>query len=245
MAPVTAPFSCAKLTAAALPLWREAFGDADADILKMIELLAPEAHFLFAREGEQIVSQGIAIPVTRGGREGYYLYALATAPAYRGRGYLRALLDYATALAQAHGRDFLLLIPANAALAATYARHDFTCRLPLCASLDGARGRLPLPPREGERPARGEADISRAAQGAGLSPSLFRAVLYTMNGELTVTADGFCLRDRANPALALLCNNTVLPDPTAFSITADGECALCRSLTDSCLPPAWADPLPR
>lgn len=242
---MTAPFSCGRLTAAALPLWREAFSEAEADILKMIEWLAPEAHFLSAREGGQIVAQGVAIPVTRGGREGYYLYALATAPACRGRGYLAALLDYAAVLARAHGRDFLLLIPASEALAATYMRRGFTCPLPLTASIDGTRGRLSLPRREGERPTDGEGDIDCAARWAGLSPPLFRAVLHTMDGVLTVSPDGFCLRDRQDPDLVLLSDTAALPDPAEFLTTADGERALCRSLTDRCLPSVWADPLPR
>ena len=234
-----APFSCGPLTEAALPLWCEAFSEEEADVRHMISLLAPDALFLFTKEHDVIVSQGILLPITRQGYKGYYLYALATAPAHRGRGYLSALLAYAKALARDKGREFLLLIPAGAALAEAYRRHGFTHSLPLSASVDGTRGKLPIPPEADERPA-AEADIALAAAQAGLSPSYLRAVLFSMEWRLCASNDRLLLRDLENSTLCLLC----IPSPY-LPPTEGGECALCHFLHAPCLPVALADPLPR
>lgn len=96
-------------------------------------LLAGGALPLTLSEGDTLLSQGFALPMTVDGCPLWYLYALVTAPKARGRGCLRTLLEGCAATARAHRVHGLCLLPADAGLAEAYRRMGFWIAYPIGA----------------------------------------------------------------------------------------------------------------
>ena len=107
-------------------LWRSAFGDDDAFIDSFFAVYGKEgvAHTLSL--GGKVVAALYALPcVVCSGGVSYpaaYIYAVATVPDCRGRGYMRLLLERVEALLAARGCCVLFLLPADDALHSMYSR---------------------------------------------------------------------------------------------------------------------------
>ena len=106
-------FSSLPLSELSRPLWLACFDDAsEAELVRLLSTCPRDTRVLLAKEDGVAVAQGLLMPLTLSGRRGYYLYAIATHPSYRGRGYMHAFLTEAKKEALQNGLDFLLLIPA-------------------------------------------------------------------------------------------------------------------------------------
>ena len=105
-------------------LWKQAFGDTDAEIDGFFETVWPEAAGFCAEEGGAVIAMLFALPVeiVHGERtqKAAYLYAVATAEAFRGRGVCRALMEFAEKTLRKRYIECLLLVPADERLAAYY-----------------------------------------------------------------------------------------------------------------------------
>ncbi len=237
-------FFCAPLSALSSDLWADAFGEDPADVRELIALLSPDATAVLATEGEETIFQGVMIPCLLEGRIGYYLYALTTNRAYRGRGYLARAMAYIREVAEEEGVSFLLLIPADDALAATYRRMGFSVELPLAASRDARRGGLCLPV-EKEVPFDGDTERLYAMTARSLPFSAFSAYLASLPEGTAVfyTDDGFRVRAADDPRFLILADETATKK-AEFSPLA---CALLSPLSSfSHFDHAMlADPLPR
>lgn len=235
-------FSVCPLDCLSPTLWADAFGEEEAEVRQMIDLLAPNAVAVCATEDGKVVFQGVLVPLLFGDALGYYLYALATAPAYRGRGYLRHALAYVRDYAAKRDVSFLLLIPASEPLAAAYRRMGFREAVPLLASVDGKEGFLSLPPTEEEIPFDGDEERLYLMTARTLPLSAFRAYLASLPEDATVlyTAHGFRIRNKKNAEHCLLCD----ADTTKSTPVGCKAYALADLLVPTDLP-SCADPLPR
>lgn len=103
----------------------EAFGDGEAFCRLAFEKFAGWKNIFLCEDAGQLAAMALAVPVTLAGRQGGYLYALATRQALRGTGLMSGLLAHIRTQAVERGWDFLCLIPAGAAQAAFYAKRGF------------------------------------------------------------------------------------------------------------------------
>ena len=235
-------FSASPLDCISPALWAEAFGEDEAEVRRIIDLLSPDAVAISATENGEQAFQGVLIPLLLGGSLGYYLYALSTAHTYRGRGYLRRALSFIRDYAGCTGASFLALIPADAGLDAAYRRMGFRERVALSASPDGKSGFLFLPPNREEIPFDGDEERLYLMTARTLPLSAFRAYLDSLSDEACIfyTKNGFRIRERNGSALCLLADAA-----TASNAPLTGEAyALVDLLVPTHLPPL-ADPLPR
>ena len=109
-------------------LWQEVFDDEQEFIdLFMIEVYRPENMLVVEQQGRVVAMLHIVEMQTSIGRAGY-LYAIATAAEYRGRGYASQLLDKALKLMRERAYDVAMLIPANDAVKPFYERFGFVDR---------------------------------------------------------------------------------------------------------------------
>jgi len=112
-------------------IWIEVFdevgvNDLDAEYYADTFLLYHRHHSGLAyREEGKIVSMLFLVPCSWDGVAGYYVYACATLPQCRGKGYMKALLDAAFEKAQNEKAFGLILIPATLSLFDFYGKHGF------------------------------------------------------------------------------------------------------------------------
>ena len=111
-------------------LWRQAFGDSDAEIDAFFSSVYPDAFGFCAEEDGAPVSMLYALPVTLAHGEraekAAYIYAVATDEAYRGRGLCRALMAYTEQQLKKRYISCLLLVPADEHLAQYYETLGYT-----------------------------------------------------------------------------------------------------------------------
>ncbi len=116
-------------TAADLPalalLEQQTFGDDAATANLILQKFAGPENIWLDEGADGPAAMALTVPVTLGGAQGAYLYALATRPDLRGTGRMTALLAHIKAECTQNGLAFLCLIPADAALAAWYAKRGF------------------------------------------------------------------------------------------------------------------------
>ena len=106
-------------------LWHEVFGDEREFIdLFMTEVYRPENMFVCEEQGRVVAMLHIVEMATSLGRAGY-LYAIATAANYRGRGCASRLIGQALDVMRQRGYDVAMLIPASNDLKGYYARFGF------------------------------------------------------------------------------------------------------------------------
>ena len=94
-------------------LWRECFGDGE-DYLDFYfrNRFVPEDTLLVHEDGAPVAMLTL-MNVTRNGETGFYLYAVATHPDFRGRGLQRILNGYAEEVMRQRGGSFCCLVPAE------------------------------------------------------------------------------------------------------------------------------------
>lgn len=225
-----------------VPLFCTCFGVEAGEAEDILSRLAADATALMAEEDGVPVSQGLMIPMMLGEHFGYYLYALATAPAARGRGYLRALVRAAEDYARDTEGRFLLLIPADGRLSDTYARMGFSEKIGLHASADGARFTLRLPPAA-TRPFTGDFGELYPLSSRRLPFSAFCVALDSVSdaGRILLTDSGYRVVSRNDEALCFDCDAASLP----LADRLPGEGGLIMPLAPLDGLPDTADPLPR
>lgn len=238
------PFLPHPVDSTLLPLFSSCFDTPPDEAARILAALAPDAFSLISSpDGHRPVSQGILIPLHLGDFAGFYLYALCTHPDYRGKGYLRRLLSAARSFVAAKGRSFLALIPANAALCATYERAGFTQSIGLHASADGSRFSLRLPPVD-ELPFSGDPASLYPSSSRMLPLSAFRAALLSLAGvgKIVLTPNGgWRMRSLPDPCLCFACDSASL----AQAGVEPGDTARILPLVPLSGLPDTADPLPR
>ncbi len=106
-------------------LWQTCFGDEDAFIHSFLTRhYYPDCTFV-QRETGRIVSMCFVIPCHTVLGPTAYLYAIATDPNFRGRGYASTLVQRALTTAREHGFTAAMLIPADDGLKGFYQRLGF------------------------------------------------------------------------------------------------------------------------
>lgn len=106
-------------------LWETVFGDTREVTDSFFEnAFFADGCFYESADGKA-VSALYLLPVTLGDKKGFYLYAAATLPAYRGRGYMGALIKEALHYAKSVA-DFVYLCPAEDSLYDYYRRFGFS-----------------------------------------------------------------------------------------------------------------------
>ncbi len=116
--------------AACKALWKTVFKDTDEYIDNYYQNQYAPEKLLVLREEREIRAMLALFDCQHRWEDGgttraSYLYALATRPDSRGRGYAGGLLRYADFYLQNQGVPFLTTVPAEPALQAFFARYDF------------------------------------------------------------------------------------------------------------------------
>ena len=131
-------------------LWKDVFGDEDGYIDLFFARAFPGAHpFAVIENGEvKSVLYLLDCRLQAGEQlfEGYYLYAAATKPQYRGKGLMRSLIEEAKAFMHETQKDFIVLVPASKSLYAYYERFGFATRLYRWAGTLCGTGKTPPDP---------------------------------------------------------------------------------------------------
>ena len=112
-------------------LWKTAFGDDDAFIDWFYDCRGPEAQVPVVLEDGAVVSMLTLLPHTLslpdgGAASARYVYALATDPAARSKGYGRQLLRWTDTFLKEQGVDCVTIVPAEPSLFKFFATVDFT-----------------------------------------------------------------------------------------------------------------------
>lgn len=109
-----------------LSLWQQGFPeDGEEDVRAFWNALRGEARCLLLQEDGDARSMAFVIPATMGKCCVWYIYAAATATAWRGKGYFRTLLEEICRIAAQRGIAGLFLRPGEPSLFAYYARLGF------------------------------------------------------------------------------------------------------------------------
>ncbi|MBQ8174553.1 MAG: GNAT family N-acetyltransferase [Clostridia bacterium] len=238
-------FHHAPISVAALPLWLVCFPeDGEPFVRHLLSLLDGEGLMLYAEEDGVTVCQGLLLPLTLSGRRGYYLYAVCTHPAYRGRGYMHAFLSAARETAVTEGKDFLLLIPATTELSDSYRRHGFTQNVRLAADERGEHPIYRLPDTVPLSPFDGDFRALFDRYGGGLSFPVFCAALASLSDSTQIfyTEHGFCVLAKNSERECLTADKKTL---SLCKICPSPYRALLCPLSDVSLTTEVADPLPR
>lgn len=108
-----------------MELWQRVFGDKRSDIEEfMVQLYSPERAFTLSEEG-QIVSMLHIVPLSDSIRKIAYIYAVATAEEYRGRGLATQLITRALEVIDSSDFDCAVLIPSSSSTAHFYEKFGF------------------------------------------------------------------------------------------------------------------------
>lgn len=114
-------------------LWKDVFGDEDGYIDLFFAHAFPESHpFAVIEQGEiRSVLYLLDCRLQAGKRQynGYYLYAAATKPPYRGKGLMRSLIEEAKSYMHESNKDFIVLVPASEPLYGYYEKFGFATKL--------------------------------------------------------------------------------------------------------------------
>lgn len=105
-------------------IWKIAFDDSDPYIYNFL-CRYPDYTCLVYEVDKTVAAMLFLIPCSLTNKSGYYVYACATLPEYRGKGYMASLLEHAYKKAQSEDAFGLILIPGNDALFHYYERLHF------------------------------------------------------------------------------------------------------------------------
>ena len=111
-----------------LKLWKQAFGEHDGFWEMFLEKGYSPRRCMHLAEGEKVTAALCWFDTESGGQKWAYVYAVVTAPEYRGRGLCRALFRQAEVLWQDRGYAGALLVPAKEGLREMYRKMGYeTC----------------------------------------------------------------------------------------------------------------------
>lgn len=106
-------------------LWMEVFGDSREDVDRFfIDVHSPE-NLLTHSEPERVVSMLNIVEINTDYGATAYLYAIATAAEWRGRGFAEQLIRQAIAISKQRGYKAVMLIPSEESLVGYYQRFGF------------------------------------------------------------------------------------------------------------------------
>jgi predicted N-acetyltransferase YhbS len=123
-------------------LWKEAFGDSDEFLDAFFERgYSEERSFCALCEG-QVVGALYWFDAEWEGQPVAYLYAIATAESYRGRGICQALMRHTHARLKAQGYRAAILVPGSASLFSFYEKLGYrtVCTIGETEAIAGATG---------------------------------------------------------------------------------------------------------
>ena len=119
-------------------LWKDAFGDTDAFLDLFFSTGFHPRRCRCAMEEDRIVAALYWFDIQWDDLQGAYLYAVATDPQYRGRGFCRNLMENTVHLLAASGYDGALLVPQEGGLIAMYEKMGYlpatTIREEICSA---------------------------------------------------------------------------------------------------------------
>lgn len=108
-----------------IALWRDVFGDSIEDIENFItQFYTPELAFTIC-DKNRVVSMLHIVPLTHNNHKIAYIYAVATAPEYRGRGFASSLINKAVQYIDSADFSYAMLIPSSAEASALYEKFGF------------------------------------------------------------------------------------------------------------------------
>lgn len=102
-------------------LWQTVFGDSDAYLDLFFSTAYAPDHCMCIRLEQQILAAAYWLDCHISGKKAAYIYAVVTAPAHRGQGLCRQLMDAIHARLSAAGYCGSLLVPADTGLRRMYA----------------------------------------------------------------------------------------------------------------------------
>ncbi len=106
-------------------LWESVFGDSRRDVDSfLVRYYSPERSVV-RYHGDRVTAMAHIVPLTTQAGRTAYIYAVATDPAFRGRGLARSVVDECIARARRAGFDSVALIPAEESLKGFYAAAGF------------------------------------------------------------------------------------------------------------------------
>jgi len=112
-----------------LKVWQTCFGDEEGYVRFFWENCFPLCRGLVYEEADKLVSMLFLLPgalaYKRSLLPAEYVYAVATLPEYRGKGYASNLVEFAAIAAKGEGKSALCLLPASSELYKYYAKLGF------------------------------------------------------------------------------------------------------------------------
>lgn len=162
-------------------LWQTVFGDTPQAQEVFYDQCAPQGPLVLVEEG-RVESMLVLTPVSLAlpgytPCRGTYLYALATNPDTRGKGYAAQLIHYAAQWTAQQGLDFVCTVPAQPSLFQFFAKNGFT---PAFYHL-----RTPLPV-----PVRGQASLISPEEYVSLREELLGSVPHIVHTPGQVAFEG-------------------------------------------------------
>ncbi|MBR5861178.1 MAG: GNAT family N-acetyltransferase [Bacteroidaceae bacterium] len=112
-------------------LWKEVFGDSDEFINTYMDNFYCIGNVLSIEHKEHLISMLHIIPFTIKDYKVAYIYAVATSPKERGKGYASLLIEGAIKEAKERGFSAILTIPANKGLRDYYSTFGFNGEFPV------------------------------------------------------------------------------------------------------------------
>ncbi len=121
-------------------IWKQCFGDSDAFIDFYFQEFYQPHQTMILQAGDEIAAMLTMIPVTIHLQPStavpcVMLYAIATDPAYQGKGLARELIDYSNDYAAKTGKDFSVLVPASGSLFSFYEKLAYQAAFPIFESV--------------------------------------------------------------------------------------------------------------
>lgn len=125
-------------------LWKTAFGDTDEYLDAFFRTAFSSERSFCAFSGDTLAAMLFWFDVSCDGQKLAYLYAVATAPEFRGRGICRTLVAGTHELLKKRGYDGALLVPVNDGLRKMYAGFGYEDAAGICETFCAA-GNKPVP----------------------------------------------------------------------------------------------------
>jgi len=125
-------------------LWKAAFGDTDEFLDIFFSVAFSPDRCRCIREGDGIPAALYWLDMDLGGQKFAYIYAVATDPAYRGRGLCRHLMEDTAAVLTDRGYDGAILVPQEEGLRAMYRKMGYESTAPIDEEFCAASAPCPV-----------------------------------------------------------------------------------------------------